>query len=137
MRRIIFKTTQSPGDVVMLTAAVREWKWVLGAGVEIGVRTPCPALWAHNPQLTPLADGAGELSATSCPKWGFAHASLSGEAVLRGPGRRATQRSRRLPRHAMDPNKCVPKAPLSARGKGFIRPLFLLACGVKPTNLNP
>ena len=45
MRRIILKTTQSPGDVVMLTAAVR---------------TPCPALWENNPHLTPLADGAGE-----------------------------------------------------------------------------
>ena len=53
----------------MLTAAVREWKLALGAGVEIDVRAPCPALWEHNPHLTPLADGAGELIATSCPKW--------------------------------------------------------------------
>ena len=29
--------------------------------MEIDVRTPCPALWEQNPQLTPLADGAGEL----------------------------------------------------------------------------
>ena len=50
MRRVILKTTQSPGDVVMLTAAVRELKRALGAGVEIDVRTPCPALWEHNPQ---------------------------------------------------------------------------------------
>ena len=33
MRRVILKTTQSPGDVVMLTAAVRELKRALGAGV--------------------------------------------------------------------------------------------------------
>ena len=91
MRQIILKTTQSPGDVVMLSAAVRELKRALGAGVEIDVRTPCPALWEHNPHLTPLADGAGELIATSCPKWGFGHASLSGEAALRGPGRRVTK----------------------------------------------
>ena len=32
VRRVILKTTQSPGDVVMLTAAVREWKRALGAG---------------------------------------------------------------------------------------------------------
>ena len=32
---LILKTTQSPGDVVMLTAAVREWKRALGVGVEI------------------------------------------------------------------------------------------------------
>ena len=61
MRRLILKTTQLPGDLVMLTAAVRELKRALGAGVEIDVRTPCPALWEHNPQPTPLADGAGEL----------------------------------------------------------------------------
>ena len=61
MRRLILQTTQSPGDVVMLTAAVRDLKGALGAGVEIDVRTPCPALWEHNPHLTPLVDGAGEL----------------------------------------------------------------------------
>ena len=61
MRQIILKTTQSPGDVVMLTAAVRELKRALGTGVEIDVRTPCPALWENNPHLSPLADGAGEL----------------------------------------------------------------------------
>jgi ADP-heptose:LPS heptosyltransferase len=61
MKRIILKTTQSPGDVVMLTACVRELKRALGADAEIDVRTPCPALWAHNPNLTPLEDGAGEL----------------------------------------------------------------------------
>ena len=67
MRRVILETTQSLGDVVMLTAAVRELKGALGAGVEIDVRTPCPALWEHNPQLTPLADGAGELSECHYP----------------------------------------------------------------------
>ena len=61
MRRLILCNHQSPGDIVMLTAAVRELKRTLGAGVEIDVRTPCPALWEHNPHLTPLADGAGEL----------------------------------------------------------------------------
>ena len=35
MRRVILRTIQSPGDVVMLTAAVREWKRALEAGVEI------------------------------------------------------------------------------------------------------
>ena len=48
----ILRTTQSPGDVVMLTAALREWKRALGAGVEIDVRTPGPALWEHNPHLS-------------------------------------------------------------------------------------
>ena len=55
MKRVILKTTQSPGDVVMLAAAVRALKRALGAGVEIDVRTPCPALWEQNPQ----SDAAG------------------------------------------------------------------------------
>ena len=67
MKRVILKTTQSPGDVVMLAAAVRALKRALGAGVEIDVRTPCPALWEHNPHLTPLADGAGELIECQLP----------------------------------------------------------------------
>ena len=58
MRRVILQTTQSPGDVVMLTAAVREWKRALGAGVEIDVRTPCPALWSRTSILTPHASCA-------------------------------------------------------------------------------
>ena len=58
MRRLILKTTLSPGDVVMLTAAVREWKRALGAGVEIDVRMPRPALWEQNPHLTPHASCA-------------------------------------------------------------------------------
>ena len=84
MRKLILRNGQLPGDVVMLTAAVRELKRALGTGVEIDVRTPCPALWENNPHLTPLADGAGELSATSFPKWGFGHASL-GRRKIAGP----------------------------------------------------
>ena len=32
-----------------------------GAAVAVDVRTPCPALWEHNPHLTPLA-GAEEIA---------------------------------------------------------------------------
>ena len=61
MRQLILRNHQSPGDIVMLTAAVRDLKRALGAAVAVDVRTPCPALWEHNPHLTPLADGAGLL----------------------------------------------------------------------------
>ena len=54
MRKLILRSHQSPGDIVMLTAAVRDLKLALGAEVEIDVRTPCPALWENNPHLTPL-----------------------------------------------------------------------------------
>jgi len=42
MRRIILKNFQLPGDIVMLTAAVRDVKRALGGTVHIGVGTPCP-----------------------------------------------------------------------------------------------
>ena len=58
MRRLILRNGQSPGDIVMLTAAVRDLKRALGAAVAVDVWTPCPALWENSPHLTPLADGA-------------------------------------------------------------------------------
>ena len=61
MRKLILRNHQSPGDIVMLTAAVRDLKRALGDAAVVDVRTPCPALWENNPHLTLLADGAGEL----------------------------------------------------------------------------
>ena len=58
MRKLIPRNHQSPGDAVMLTAAVRDLKLALGAEVEIDVRTPCSALWENHPHLTPLVEGA-------------------------------------------------------------------------------
>ena len=44
MRKLILRNHQSPGDIVMLTAAVRDLKKLLGEAVAVDVRTPCPAL---------------------------------------------------------------------------------------------
>ena len=65
-RKLILRSHQSPGDIVMLTAAVRDLKKALGAAVEIDVRTSCPALWENNPHLTPLADDAAGVEAIEC-----------------------------------------------------------------------
>jgi hypothetical protein len=56
-RKIVLKNRQSPGDIVILTGAVRDLHRFAGAGLSIDVRTPCPSLWEYNPYLTPLADG--------------------------------------------------------------------------------
>ena len=53
MRKIILKNFQSPGDIVMLTAAVRDLK-LSHPDILIDVRTPCPAIWENNPYLTSL-----------------------------------------------------------------------------------
>lgn len=48
-RKLILRNHQSPGDIVMLTAGVRDLKRALGDAVAVDVRTPCPALWENNP----------------------------------------------------------------------------------------
>ena len=56
MRRLILRNFQSPGDIVMLTAAVRDLHLTYPDQFVTDVRTPCPELWEHNPYLTPIAE---------------------------------------------------------------------------------
>jgi len=56
--RLILKSFQSPGDVVMLTAAVRDLHAACPGRFLTDVRTSAEELWAHNPLLTPLRDDA-------------------------------------------------------------------------------
>ena len=57
MRRLILRTHQSPGDVLMLTAAVRELHSAHPGQFQTDVRTSAVAIWEHNPHLTKLRDG--------------------------------------------------------------------------------
>ncbi len=54
MRRLILQSFQSPGDVVMLTAAVRDLHTACPGEFQTDVRTSADALWQHNSRLTPL-----------------------------------------------------------------------------------
>ena len=54
MQKLILTNFQSPGDVVMLTAAVRDLHACHPNQFLTDVRTPFPALWENNPHLTPL-----------------------------------------------------------------------------------
>lgn len=54
--KYILKNHQSPGDIVMLTAAVRDFK-LSHPEVEIDVDSACPALWENNPHLTRGIEG--------------------------------------------------------------------------------
>jgi len=56
-RRIILRSYQSPGDIVMLTAAVRDLHAANPGRFLTDVRTSAGALWENNPHLTPLRDG--------------------------------------------------------------------------------
>jgi len=53
-KRILLKASLSPGDILMLTAAVRDLHRCCPDTYEVDVRTPCDALWENNPYLTPL-----------------------------------------------------------------------------------
>ena len=57
MQRLILKTFQSPGDIVMLSAAVRDLHHAHPGRFQTDVRTSADALWENNPHLTPLREG--------------------------------------------------------------------------------
>jgi ADP-heptose:LPS heptosyltransferase len=54
MRKLILSNHQSPGDIVMLTAAVRDLHRRYPGDFLTDVRTPCGDLWENNPHLTAL-----------------------------------------------------------------------------------
>lgn len=60
-RKIIFRNFQSPGDVTMMTAAIRELHTAHPNKFITDVRTSCPALWEHNPYITKLNENDPEV----------------------------------------------------------------------------
>lgn len=66
MRKLILKCGLAPGDILMLTAAVRDLHhWYPGQFLT-DVRTVCPDLWDNNPYLTPLDDNDSETETIDC-----------------------------------------------------------------------
>jgi ADP-heptose:LPS heptosyltransferase len=65
-QKLILRNFQSPGDIVMLTAAVRDLHVTYPGRFATDVRTSCPALWEHNPWLTPMPDGEPEATVIDC-----------------------------------------------------------------------
>jgi ADP-heptose:LPS heptosyltransferase len=57
MKKLILKSFQSPGDVLMLTAAVRDLHKAHAGQFRTDVRTSADALWLHNPYRTALREG--------------------------------------------------------------------------------
>jgi len=60
MRRLILRSFQSPGDVLMLTAAVRDLHAAYPGEFETDVRTSADAIWENNPHVTPVQEGHPE-----------------------------------------------------------------------------
>jgi ADP-heptose:LPS heptosyltransferase len=66
MRKLILQCRLSPGDIVMLTAAVEALHVQYPGQYLTDVRTPCPDLWKHNPYLTPLREDDPEVEQIEC-----------------------------------------------------------------------
>lgn len=59
--KLILRSWLSPGDIMTMTAAVESLHGLYPGKYLTDVRTPVPAIWEHNPHITPIADGEGRL----------------------------------------------------------------------------
>jgi ADP-heptose:LPS heptosyltransferase len=66
MKKLILKCEFTVGDVVMLTAAVRDLHHCYPGTYLTDVRTRCPALWENNPHITALSDDDSETEVIEC-----------------------------------------------------------------------
>jgi hypothetical protein len=66
MDRLILRNFLSPGDIVMLTATVRDLHAHHPNRFATDVRTPCPALWENNPYLTRLEEDDPSVEVIDC-----------------------------------------------------------------------
>jgi ADP-heptose:LPS heptosyltransferase len=66
MQKLILKNSQSPGDILMLTAAVRDLHRCHPRRFRTDVRTSCADLWAHNPYLTHLGEDDPNVRVLDC-----------------------------------------------------------------------
>src|SRR5205809_1526143 len=65
-KRIILRSFYSPGDLVMLTAAVRDLHQCYPGRFITDVRTDSPALWENNPYLTSLDANDADVKVLEC-----------------------------------------------------------------------
>lgn len=61
MRKLVLENLQCPGDIVMLTGALRDLHRCHPGEFITDVRTPFPDLWSHHPAITPLSDDDPEI----------------------------------------------------------------------------
>jgi ADP-heptose:LPS heptosyltransferase len=66
MQKLILRNFQSPGDILMLTATVRDLHACYPGRFQTDVRTPFPDLWLHNPHITPLSDDEPGVKVIDC-----------------------------------------------------------------------
>jgi ADP-heptose:LPS heptosyltransferase len=65
-RKLILRTNLSPGDIIMLTAAVRDLHLTYPGEFLTDIRTSCADLWDHNPYITSLSSADPEVEIIEC-----------------------------------------------------------------------
>jgi ADP-heptose:LPS heptosyltransferase len=66
MKKLILRNQLAPGDIVMLTAAVRDLHRCYPGQFITDVRTSCASLWENNPYLTPLSEDDSQVEIIEC-----------------------------------------------------------------------
>lgn len=66
MHKLILSCQLAPGDILMLTAAVRDLHRTYPNQFLTDLRTSCPELWLANPFVTPLRDDDPEVTRLEC-----------------------------------------------------------------------
>src|SRR3569623_900415 len=66
MRKLVLLNDQAPGDIVMLTAAVRDLHRCYPGRILTDVRTNCMELWDNNPYLTPMEITDSQVDVINC-----------------------------------------------------------------------
>lgn len=66
MKKLLLRCGLAPGDIVMLTAAVRDLHRCYPRAFVTDVRTVCPELWEHNPYITELSEDEPGVEEIEC-----------------------------------------------------------------------
>lgn len=66
LRKIILSLNLAPGDVLVLTSAVRDLHLTYPDQFITDVRTPAPEIWENNPYITPLDEDDSEVELIRC-----------------------------------------------------------------------
>ena len=66
MEKLILKSFLSPGDLLMLSAAIRDLHRAYPNRFLTDVRTSCPGLWENNPFITPLSESDPDVRTLDC-----------------------------------------------------------------------
>ncbi len=57
VRRITLRNHQSPGDLIVLSAALRDLHQIHPGQFQMALDSSCPAVWENNPYVVPIEDG--------------------------------------------------------------------------------